>query len=241
MADTPKQNLIPNEATLKDLLDQLKKSTFLDLNCHHLVKIKTFNSATQTATATVNYKKTFLKQGPGGVYLPQQVDYPVLLDCPVVVLGGGGGAITFPIAPGDDGIALFNDRDIDRWYQGTSSSPVATSRLHSFSDAVILVGVRNLSSIIPAYDSSAVALRYGVVNLKLQSDKITGEVGPTMSFEISATGTVKITNAAGEYTALLSQLFADIQSAVTATALGPQPLQMPTFAADLALFNTFKG
>lgn len=240
MAVSPEQNRIPNEPSLKDLLDQLKKDVFLNFNAHHIVKIQSFNTLTQTATATINYKKTFLMPNVAGVYVPRQVDYPTLLDCPVVVLGGGGGSLTFPITTGDDGIALFNDRDINNWFSGSSSSPVASNRLHAFSDAVILVGLRNLSSLIESYDSDAVALRYGATKLRLYADKILGEIGPTVTFEINATGKVKINNVTGEYTAALSQLFDDVSTALVSTALGPQLLQMPTFVADKLVFDSFK-
>lgn len=132
------------------------------MNCHHLCTIRSFNSTQQTARATINYKKSYFEQNPvTKLYNEVLRDYPILDDCPVVVLGGSGGALTFPIEEGDEALALFNDRDMDNWFAGSSSSAVNTPRAHSFSDAIILVGVRSLATVLSSYDTERAVLRKG--------------------------------------------------------------------------------
>lgn len=196
---TAPQNQIPNEPSLADLLDLKKKETLLGLNCHHLATIQSFDADRQVATATINYKKTFIQLNPAtGVYGPVQKDYPILADCPVIVLGGGAGALTFPIQPGDECIALFNDRDINNWFNGSSNSQVASPRLHSFADAIILVGVRSLANTLDNYDSLRAVLRNGTT--------LVG-VGPTL---------IKIANQTTTLNTLLQSLLTDITALNTA-------------------------
>lgn len=153
-------NQVPNEPTLNDLLDLMKKQISLALSAHHVATIQSFDASKQTATATINYKKTYFeKDTVTGVYSPVSVDYPILIDCPVICLGGGLSSLTFPITAGDECLVLFNDRDIDNWFQGSSNGPVASSRLHSFADGIILVGVRSLAKVLTSYDSTRAVLK----------------------------------------------------------------------------------
>lgn len=156
------QNLVPNDPELKDLFALFRKNLLLEINCHHVATIQTFDATEQTATATIVYKKTLFVPNPvSGVYEPQLTDYPVTIDCPVICLGGGAAALTFPIAPGDECLALFNDRAIDTWFSGAANAPVGVSRYHSFSDAILLVGVRSLPKVIENYDPVRAVLRNG--------------------------------------------------------------------------------
>lgn len=251
-------NLIPNEPGLKDLLDYFKKLIKLEFCCHHIGTIQSFNSTNQTAQITINYTKTFLEIDEIGNTTTTTKNYPTLLECPVICLGGGLGSLTFPITTGDECLIFFNDRDLDNWFNGSSNSAPATARLHAFTDAVALVGVRSLPNVLTGYDSSSVVLKLGENTLKVESDNITSELAggnslslmtdkviaslsSGVSLEIDSTGKLKITNATGEFVAMLVQLFTDIQNGLVTTMLGPQPLVMPTFAADLTQFETFKA
>lgn len=157
-----KLNQTPSNPTLKDLIDLVKKDILLSLNAHHVGTVRQFDSATQTATVSINYKKTlFQPNAVTGAYEAQALDYPLVLECPVIVLGGGTAALTFPILPGDECLVLFNDRDLDNWFQGNVGAAVATGRLHSFSDGIVLVGLRSTPNILLDYDTTRAALRNG--------------------------------------------------------------------------------
>lgn len=226
------QNLIPNEPDLKDLVNLVKKDIFLNLNCHALGTIQSFDATKQTATATINYKRTYFQPDSAGVYQPVLVDYPILVDCPVVCLGGGNGALTFPISSGDECVVMFNDRDIDNWFQGSSGGAVATPRLHSFSDGLLLVGIRSLANVIVDYNEDAVELRnkLGTTSVAITDDDITLKVaGGAMTLVVDSEGKLTITNGFGEFVAAL------ILALQTASA-GGFPL-----VADLSILNTFKA
>lgn len=143
---------LPAKPNFTDAMNALRKDTFLNLYAHHIGTIQSVDYDTQTATAQINYTKTYyqINNNPGptyGTYTPVQKQYPPITG-PLVFLGGGGSFLTFPVAPGDECLCLFNDRDFSNWFNGNSNAPPASARLHSPSDAVILVGIRSLSNVI---------------------------------------------------------------------------------------------
>lgn len=155
MADTePVQNLNPvGEPQLLDLLQLWRKDLLLSLNCHAIGSVQEFFPDDQTATVTLSYKQSYLARNPDGTYSTKLSDYPALVKAPVIIYGGGGsGALTFPIAAGDECLVFFNDRDIDDWWSGKTAGPPPTNRLHSFADALIIVGPRSQLSKISGYD-----------------------------------------------------------------------------------------
>lgn len=144
--------------SLRDLLALIKRELALDLNCHALGTVQSFNATTQTIQATIDYTQTFYKQDlQTGVYTPDPVEYPPLVEVPVWVNGGGTGAVTMPITKGDQCLIAFNDRDISNWKQGTRQGPCATNALHSFSDAIAFVGLNKVVN----YDPARAVLRNG--------------------------------------------------------------------------------
>ena len=172
MSSTLQQIQIPNDPDLKDLLDLLRKDIFLNLNVHHIGVVQSFDIDNQTAQVTIAYPKTYYKlNSKTNQYDPVQVDYPVLLDCPIISLGGGNAAVTLPITAGDECLVLFNDRNFNNWWNGGAGAQVATARLHSFADAIILVGLRSSGNILANYDPNRGVLR-GISGVVGVSDKV---------------------------------------------------------------------
>jgi hypothetical protein len=185
-------NQLPNEPELADVLNYHRKGIFLDLNCHHVGTVADFDPTRQVAKVTINYKRTYFYPNALGVVQPVLKDYPLIIDAPVIFLGGGGFSLTFPVEPGDECLVLFNDRDIDTWFAGSSSSPNPTGRLHSFSDAIVLVGLRSLPNVIlnPDTDGVAVRNRLGTTKIVVRDDEVEFAVGAftlklgTSSYEV---------------------------------------------------------
>lgn len=184
-----------------DVLNALRKDILLSFSAHHVATIQSFNADKQTASASINYRKTYFeKNAQTGVYGPVLVDYPLLVDCPVICLGGGPGALTFPIQAGDECLVLFNDRDMDNWLKGGAGTASATSRLHSFADGIVLVGVRSLGKVLTGYDMVRAVLANGTTLIG---------VGPSL---------IKIANQTTTLNTLLQTLLTQLQTLVTATA-----------------------
>ncbi len=284
------QNQVPNEVELKDLLQLHRKQTLQGLNCHHVATIEEFDADTQLATVKLVYKKTiFQPNAATGGYDPVLVDYPPIVDCPTIILGGGPAALTFPIAQGDECLVLFNDRDIDNWYSGAANGPVATPRLHAFADAIVLVGLRSLANTLTDYDTERAVFRFGNARVTVGETEATVEFGDegdparvevsdgqvsltvgTNSFtiteddttfniggativatdsdvkitigttvlELTSAGKFSVTNASGEFVALLL----DILQAIAGGSAGGYPLlPLPAYATKLPLLTSFKA
>jgi hypothetical protein len=125
------KNLPPN---LDVILSDLKRDIFATLNCVQIGKVAKVNKDDQTVEVQIQIKQP-LTDG-------SSVSIPLLVDVPYFILQGGSAYIDMPITAGDYCLVLFNDRDIDIWWttNGSEHDP-NTSRKHSFSDAIALVGV----------------------------------------------------------------------------------------------------
>lgn len=223
------QNQVPSNPSLQDLLDLVKKDVMMSIACHHVGTIQSFDETKQTAQVTINYKKTYFQRNAStGLYDPVLVDYPILLDCPCIVLGGGPASLTFPIQKGDECLMLFNDRDIDNWFQSGQVGPVATPRLHSLSDGFALVGIRSSGKVLSGYDLTRAVLQHGTTVVA---------VGESL---------VKIANADFTLNTILQDLVTAINDLVTQTAAitvtgvtpGPGASGVPANAAAITAIAT---
>jgi hypothetical protein len=155
---------------LRALLNLHKREVFSSLNCHQVGEIVSFNSALQTATVKIATNKQvvdYTKQPPAFVYLP----YPLLTDCPVHFASGGSGRLTFPVTAGDPCVILFNDRDIDNWFEGGANTPPNSARAHDLSDGLVLVGFRNKVNALASFYASGAELAFAGGRLRI-NDKV---------------------------------------------------------------------
>ena len=148
---------------LKELLQSLKRDIFLSMNCVKIGKINSFDGTKKTAEIKIMFKRV----------LPDNTikDYPLLINCPVFTLQGGGGSIKFPIAAGDDCLVLFSDRSIDIWLNTGSAAAPTDSRAHHLSDAIALVGLNSLQSGLAAYPASEAIMAYAGAFVALKGGK----------------------------------------------------------------------
>lgn len=202
-------NLNTANPGLKDLLNAFKIDTQLSINCHAVATIQsiTTNDANGllVVSATINYSRTYFDRQPNGTYQAKLVDYPQLVDCPLVVLGGGSTALTFPVSKGDQCLILFNDRDLNNWFAGASSGPVASARLHSFTDAIALVGFQKITS----YDDTHALLTNGEAEVGVPADP--------------ASTQVRIANSTTTLNTLLGDLITAIKNISTTNAVVGAP------------------
>jgi hypothetical protein len=143
------ENLAPPDLILPPNLDtlllNLRRDIFANINCVQIGKVTKITSAAQTVEVQIQILRLAIDGS--------SVSYPVLVDCPYFVLQGGGAYIDMPISIGDGCILLFNDRDIDNWFsEGIEANP-NTTRKHSLSDALAIVGI-NPSTKVLAHDGT---------------------------------------------------------------------------------------
>jgi hypothetical protein len=117
--------------------------------------VDAFDAETQMAQVKPALQHLFFPDGEDARW----VDLPPLVDVPVVVLGGAGFALTFPIHSGDECLLLFAERSIDNWRETGEVSQQALARHHSLSDAFALVGIRSQGRALSSYNPAEVELR----------------------------------------------------------------------------------
>lgn len=163
-------NLPRGDVKLADVLDLFRKQLMAGFFCHGIATIKSFDKTTQTAQAIMVYKQTvFRLNAKTKQYEPTLLTYAPLLDCPVVVLGGGKGRIEFPIQPGDTCLVAFNDRDLSDWVKnGQTNRPPDTSRFHSYSDAILIVGLNSMNNAWEGYNDDRVAIKFDTTIIELK-------------------------------------------------------------------------
>lgn len=196
------------DPNLSDLLALFKRDIMLSINCHAIATVQSFNPENQTVTATINYKKTAFQVNQSGAYVSSLSDYAQLVDCPVIVLGGGPASLSFPIRQGDECLILFNDRDIDNWFNGGPPIGVNTPVLHSFSDAIALVGLRSKPNALSDYDSQNVVLRNGTTLVS---------IGESL---------IKIANSTTTLNTLLQSLISTLQGLTTINCVPGSPVTL---------------
>lgn len=164
--------IVANDTSLSDLLMFFKKEIFMSLNCHHIGTITSFDPEKQVCQATINYKKTYFRSNANGQQETYYEDYAILIDAPAIILSGGGANLTFPISPGDECLCIFNDRDIDNWWASGQVKENETGRMHSFTDGLILVGLKSQAKKISDYDMQHAQLAWGNAKLGITAEKV---------------------------------------------------------------------
>jgi hypothetical protein len=250
LQSTINNNLIPNQdIDLKKLLDEHGRSLMLQMNCHHIGVVESFDSSSQTATVRIPYKKTIFKTNNMGQTVATLVDYPLLVKAPVRFESGGGFSLTYPLEKGDECSVFFNDRDIDNWYAGLNNAAVATPRLHAFSDAFIYPGLKSKKRAIAEFSTAGISIRNkdgtqsvtvkkdavvvksGNAEVTTNTDGVKVALGSTMTVVINPDGKFSFTNGTGEF------LTALIEALSTATA-GGFPLVIDP--SKMSIIQSFK-
>ena len=175
MSDTSKRKTVaPN---LAEFMARREREILTKMNCVQLGTIKAFDSAKQTATVAINFMRV-QKDIPteDKELVDQTVNYPLLVNCPVFILFGGTGRITFPIAAGDSCLVLFCDRDIDGWYKNGATLPPNSERVHDLNDGIALVVIKSLIAPLTGYNTSGPEISNGTAKIAVE-DKIRLIVG----------------------------------------------------------------
>jgi hypothetical protein len=164
-----KQKSLPN---ITNILEILKKDIFYNFNCHRVGIIQSFNSEDQTARIQLVDKRVFeiIENNEAREILK---DYSLLVDCPIMILGAGGrGRVTVPIDQGASCLVLFNDRDIDNWFEAGAVQKPNSPRAHDLSDGIAFVGINSLLSSIAGYNNDAAEIIFE--NTKISLDEKIG-------------------------------------------------------------------
>lgn len=208
---------------LRALLQGLKTEIFAGFNCHQIGRIVSFDPDAQTSKVSLIIQRVVfnLEQaiGAGLQLTPRVVDYPILVDVPTFVLSGGAAVITVPIAAGDECLVLFNDRDLDNWFETGAPAQPNTARMHSLSDGMALVGFRSKRNPVAAYSMTDLELRFA-------------------GGKISIAQKIRIANAATDLKTVFDQLITVLEGWVDTHGDTPNPATLAALAAVKVLADS---
>ena len=168
--------LNPADPSFLSLLEALEQQILKKVNCVRPGVVLSFNPGGSGQPSTANIRigqQQVTSMAADGTLTTQE--FPPLQNVPIWFLGGGGYTVTNPIAVGDEGILLFNDRNLDTWLQTGAGQPPPEGRLHSLSDAIFLVGLRSSARALNGISTTAMQIR---------SDNYTGPTGSGECVEI---------------------------------------------------------
>lgn len=213
---------------LSDVLALQKQDVFASLNCVKVGNITAFDATKKTAQIQILFKRQF----PDGT----TASYPILLDCPVFTLQGGGAYLQMPIAAGDQCIVLFSDRSLDEWYQNGAEAVPSSPRMHDMSDAIAIVGINALNSAAPATPSNKAILSYQGSTYEINSTGIKAIAAGGAELDLQA-ALVTLKNGT---TTLLTLVNAFITLLEAAQVQGPAASVYPFTTAYIALLEAYK-
>lgn len=178
--------MIPNKRIMDPdlcaLLDQFQDLVSSEINCISLGTIQTFYAADQTADIQLNYKRISLTDN-------KITGYPLLVKCPVVVLGGSGTSsyLSFPIAKNDQCLVLFCDREIDTWFKTGGINAPQSLRIHDLNDGIALVGLRSSINSIANYGTDGIKIFNNNGFIQIKND---GSININTNGNISVYGSI---------------------------------------------------
>lgn len=153
----------------------------------------------QAMTVTVQPSIKGVITSPDGA--TASVALPLLVDVPVVFPSGGGFTLTFPVAEGDECLAVLASRCIDAWWQSGGVQEPLEPRMHNLSDAFAIVGPFSQPRTLAGVSTQDVELRTddGQAHVAIKPDYTIEARTPSASVtltpggEVAAEATAKIT------------------------------------------------
>ena len=183
---------------LTDVLQELKADIFNNFNSHRIGKISKIDASNQTAEVEL-VDKPVIPTSNGD----KLTTFPLLVDCPVYVNKSSAGGFTRPITEGEYCLVLFNDRDIDNWFDNGGINQPASKRTHNLTDGLVIAGFFPTSNSIGDYNNTATEANFGDAILKLDATEAKISKGTT---EISLDSKVGIKNDTQSLQDLMQQL-----------------------------------
>lgn len=134
-----KRGVDERSLSLAKIADAIKNDVMNNLRVSMPGIIDSFDAEKQTA----NIIPAIRKRVAGDNSRVKEEQEPMLLDVPVLFLGGGSSYLTFPVKKGDECLVVFADNNIDAWFQSGGVQNQVYPRRHDLSDAFAIVGFRS--------------------------------------------------------------------------------------------------
>lgn len=120
--------------------DSLKEELMFRMHCCMPCVVQAYDAEKQTVDCQPLVRERIIRE-TGQI---QYVQYPLLINVPVVQYTFGSAKLRFPIKEGDECLVIFSDLAIDNWWiEGSIQNPVEQRR-HDLSDGFAIFGITNL-------------------------------------------------------------------------------------------------
>ncbi|PJR63523.1 Gp138 family membrane-puncturing spike protein [Raoultella sp. T31] len=145
-------------AELQETLERVREKSVANARTALPGVIQSFDPDTVTCVVSLCSKSS--KPVPyEDIGKTESMDFPLLVDLPVVFPHGGGVTLTFPLAEGDECLVVFSDRCIDFWWQNGGVQELVDWRSHDLSDAFVIPGPQSQAKKITGISTTAAQLR----------------------------------------------------------------------------------
>lgn len=167
-----------------------KEALSFGIHCCLPCIVQSFDSSRMTVDVQPTVRERIIQESGQITYM----QYPLLINVPVVFPQGGGNYITFPVSPGDECLVIFSDNAIDNWWvSGGIQNPIEQRR-HDLSDGFAIVGVRSISKSMPSVGSGVKIKGLGSSEVNVNGENVTIESGNASVTVASGGVTVSIGN-----------------------------------------------
>jgi Phage protein Gp138 N-terminal domain len=163
--------------------------------------VNSFDAVRQTVTVqpAIRERVNLPTANSDGTVVPVPTDLklPLLVDVPVVLLGGGGYVVCPPITAGDECLVIFGDNCFNAWWTSGGIQNQEELRTHDLSDAFAIVGLRSQPNKLSSYSTSKLQIRsvdgsvfveVGPAEITLNAATVTVTGNLTVNGSVTASG-----------------------------------------------------
>lgn len=122
--------------TLAQLLKHAVENRLLDVHTALIAKVERYDVETQQVDVSPVLKRS--SESMAGEWVSEQL--PMLCDVPVLFPRAGGFFISFPIQPGDFVQLIFNETDIETWFEDREPT-ISHNQRFTLQGAVAIPGI----------------------------------------------------------------------------------------------------
>lgn len=158
---------------LDDLEESLRIALEETISNHYTAMpaiVTSVDLSNQTISAQIALAATvYDEQGNGTL-----TRYPLLIYVPLIYPRGGGYALTFPVAAGDEVLIVFSSRCMDAWWQNGGVSEQVEARINDLSDGFAIPGLTSVPRALANVSASSIQLRNdaGDTYVEINADKV---------------------------------------------------------------------
>ena len=210
------------DKTLAQILNDAITAQLYDVHVCLPARVEKYDAGSQKANIKPLLRKKYKIEA-------QETELPVITDVPVQwpSAAGGDAYLHLPLKSGDFGMAVFCERSLDTWLQGSGQIVGPKDpRHHNLSDAIFVPGVRPFGAALSGAGADNAVLQNGQMRIEMAPD-----------------GKISIEGASEEFLTIVEGVLDHLIGAKVITSIGASPFIASTianFQDDKAKLATIK-